>query len=96
MKEWVRQADPDTEDLRQFVRSWAETWPKDMKTPSDLMGLATEIGVFPWTQMAKTAAGAVMSFSKRVLRKHMDRPVEQWIIRTRGSGSTTLYYLETL
>ena len=96
VRAWVRQADPDREDLRQFVQTWAETWPDEMKTTRDLLGLAQQLNVFTSIQMAKTDAGKLVSFSKKVLRRNQDAPVDRWIIRVSGSGSNSLYHLEEL
>jgi hypothetical protein len=93
-KEWRRRTDPDSEDIRTLVDAWAGRWPEDKKTPKELTDLAIEIGVFPLIQRAKNLAGMVISFSASVLRRYVDQPVGDWIVRASGSGNASLYYLE--
>ena len=94
VRSWVRQADPEGEDLRTFVGEWGNRWPDDMKTTRELFALATEMEVFPWTGRAKTETGRLVSFARTVLHKNLDRPVGDWIIRAMGHGSNSLYFLE--
>ena len=95
---WVRQANPQNEDLRVFVAAWWDKYSVEDKKlrPSELWAIAEEIGVYPEIAKDKTIAGRAVSFSRRVLRPHTNSPVDRWIIRASGSGSTSLYYLEEI
>jgi hypothetical protein len=91
---WVRHANPEGEDLRAFVNAWADRWPDEKKSSRDLVQLAEDLGVFPWVQRSKNEAGKAVSLSKSVLRKAENRPVGSWVVRSSGSGSNSLYFLE--
>ena len=50
--------------------------------------------VFPWVWTKSSVQGELVSFARTVLARHRDRPVGRWVIRARGSGSSTSYSLE--
>jgi hypothetical protein len=92
---WVRASDPWNEDLRAFVREWADELPEGMKSPAaDLAKIADEEGLFAPVLQGKSGRAMVTAFSMRVLRKHVDTPVEGWIIRKTGDAAQALYFLE--
>jgi hypothetical protein len=93
-KAFRREADPEGADLSALVEAWADKWPDTKVRTTELLELCRELGVFGRVFMTKNDTGAALSLSKTVLRAYQDRPVGTWCIRSSGSGSNSLYFLE--
>lgn len=93
---WRRGADPAGADLESLVEEWWRLYGSTGQPAKVLAAAAKEAGLFPDCWAAKTEPGQVVSFSKRVLSPHVDAPVAGGrIIRRIGSGSTSLWKLES-
>lgn len=102
--EWRSMSDPVGEDLQDFVRTW---WSRQHYgqhgaatcTAAKLVALAVEIGVFGDVLTSSSEKGRQTSFSRRVLRPHINAPVStesdgDVVIRATSSGGQAKYYLE--
>lgn len=93
---WIRQADPDTEDLRGLVEEWWSRFQDRRVRPKDLHALAVELGLFPRTMQSATDHGRLLGFTKHVLVKFTDAPVGERIMRRMGAGRNSYYSLEVV
>ena len=94
-RSWARAADPRGEDMRQFVELWYDRYQLMRVTPRELATAAEGADLFPDCFTGKSEAGKVVSFARRILGSHRDTPVSRWVIRQVGSGSSSLWMLET-
>jgi hypothetical protein len=94
---WLKSADTNTADLRTLVEEWHKKAGETDQTAKELYSLAETLGLFPQAMRSSTEQGRLMSFVKGVLKKYIDAPVGQYIIRRRGdAGSRSVYYLEVV
>jgi hypothetical protein len=92
-KEWRRGADSHGEDLSLLVKAWSDSRGTARAQARDVAEIAKTAGLFP-AIFAKDGPGAIVSFARRVLMTAKDRPVEGWIVRRLGSGSSSFWNLE--
>lgn len=92
-RSWVKKSDPYGEDLRAFVSSWLARYGTDKVPARDLMELAKADDLFG-VLFIKSERADLTSFSRGVLSKNLDSPIENVIIRCFRFGSNTRWYLE--
>jgi len=92
LKDWRGMADSDGEELRQFVAAWWAEHNDSSVLPKDLYRLAEDKDLFGWTRTAPTDQGCKVRFAS-TLRKYVDRPVGQWVIRWETVGNAHRYRL---
>ena len=96
LREWAEGADPHGADLRAFVEAWSHQYASGSVTATELVMLAVNTGLFPDCLVSQTEKGRQISFSKRVLSRHVDTPVGRHVMRRKGSGNNAHYFLEEL
>lgn len=97
---WLRAADPTGSDDRTFVTEWHKRGsPTDYDASRDwsvkqLLELAADLGVYPEVFRSASTHGQIIAFSKRVLRRLQDQPVNGFVVRRKGFGNTGCYRVE--
>lgn len=95
MRSWQRQADPDGTDLKTLADAWWVEYGEKPVSATQVYDLVTKLGLFQWVLVkAKGPAGAVVSFTRGVLTRNINRPVGGSTIRQMQSGGRTVYYLD--
>ncbi len=81
-RDWVVQSDPEGEDLRLLVATWAERMPHQSIHASMILELCEEEGLFGnLLSRSKTDHGRLTIFATNILAKYMNAPVGEWVIR---------------
>ena len=87
-RSWVKEADPEGEDLKEFVELWWESAGNAVVHAKELLKIAEDNDLFGSILIrARTEQGRLTLFSTGVLIKYLNAPVENLIIR-RGTGRT--------
>jgi len=93
-REWVREADPEGEDLKEFVKLWWEDAGNATMHAKELLKIVEDNDLFGEILIrAKSSQGRLTVFSTNVLVKYLNAPVEEFIIK-RGGGRS--YHLERI
>ncbi len=95
LRDWARAANPEGEDLKAFVEAWAEMLPGVYANAKELLNLAETNDLFLWAIKGRSEQAKLVAFSKRVLARYTDTPVDRWVIRVQASGRNRQYYLES-
>ena len=91
-RDWIREADPEGEDLRDFVAIWWETFRTTKISARDLLAIVEEHDLFGYVlSRGRSEHGRLALLSGKVLAKYIDAPVGGFTIR-RGSRRT--FFLE--
>lgn len=90
--DWVRQADPRGLEVETFVATWADVHGTQALTASTLVDVAEEANVFGAEMEKRTTRGRCTVMGK-ILRRLMNRPVGDWVVRRR-EGKRLSYFLE--
>lgn len=93
---WHRIADPEGEDLEQFILRWAATFGTNAVRSKELFDMAVTFNLYGGMFAGKTDHGGAIALSRRVLNPNVNRPVGAWLIRKVQSGSVAGYNLESL
>lgn len=91
-REWRSAADPGGSELSDFVAAWSELWGTYEVKPDVLLTIAKERGLFVHLTMKP---GAPVSFG-RMLQRHRDTPVNEFVVRYDRRGGYPVYWLEPL
>lgn len=91
-RSWVKQADPEGEDLKDLCSIWKTNYGNSITHAKEILQIAEENDLFgPLLNKSRTTQGRLTLFATGILQKYMDAPVEDMMIR-RGAGRT--YFLE--
>lgn len=91
-RDWIREADPEGEDLRDFVAEWWDKHKELNATPRELLDIAEEHDLFGMVlARSRTDHGRLALFSMRILAKYTNAPVGGFTIRR---GSRRRFHLE--
>jgi len=91
--DWRKSANPSAQEWEAFVEAW---WDRHGPTPAsvlDLMRIAEDHNCFPDTLNRKTERGRVTAFGT-LLRRRVDTPIGEMLIRRHGYGTHSTYFLE--
>jgi hypothetical protein len=89
---WVKEADPEGEDLKDFVSLWWTKWEQEPLFAKQLFNFAKEHDLFGMIlSRARSDQGQLTMFSQGVLVKYLNAPVDDLIIKR---GSNRSYYLQ--
>jgi len=91
--EWRKSANPALQEWETFVAAWGERHSTQRISVADLMQLADDSGCFQSILNRRTNRGRQVAFGT-LLRRRMDTPVGEVVIRREGCGSHSAYYLE--
>lgn len=87
-RQWVAEADPEGEDLREFVNQWWAKYGNSACHARELLTLAKDHDLFGMAlNRSRSEQGQLTIFSQSVLIKYMNAPVEDLIIE-RGTQRT--------
>jgi len=93
-REWIAEADPEGEDLREFVNAWWSLKADTVCYARELHEIAKDGDLFGMIlSRSRSEQGQLTAFSQGVLVKYLNAPVDDFIIR-RGPKRT--YYLQCL
>jgi len=93
-REWIAEADPEGEDLREFVNTWWSLKSETICYARELHEIAKDGDLFGMIlSRSRSEQGQLTAFSQGVLVKYLNAPVDDFIIR-RGPKRT--YYLQCL
>lgn len=92
-REWTRTADPLGEDLRGLVTEWARIHGGNSVKTNDLINICKDHGFF-LDILAGDDKSVLPKFSKRILIKHENTPVLDFIIRKCMSGKNSSWRLD--
>ncbi len=91
--EWVRSGDEWTADAEALVDAWYAKYGEREVTASAILGLVTDLRVFP-SVLAKQPAGQAVSLARTVLTPLCGRPVGRWVVVRTSPGSNSKYRLQ--
>jgi len=94
-RDWRRSSDSDGEDLEIFVEAWSARYGTAAASTANLSTVAREAGCFPRVFDRATERGALTAFGTKILRQNADRPVGRFTIHRIGSGSSSMWSLQT-
>lgn len=90
--EFLQEADPENNELKEFIKEWAEKYYTVPKTTTELLELAEEHELFnDVLAFATSDRGKQTIFGRKVLNKYLKAPVGDWQIM-RGQKNT--YFLK--
>lgn len=92
---WVASGDEFASDAEILLAHWAQQKLDEELTARQILELVNSTGTFPFVASRKPE-GQLVSLGKAVLKKLENRPVGNWIVRSRGSGSTKFYRLDAI
>lgn len=91
-RDWIREADPEGEDLRDLVAIWWDTFKTTQVSARDLLGTAEAEDLFGSVLgRSRSEIGRLSLFSSKIIAKYINAPVGGFTIRR---GSRRRYYLE--
>jgi len=94
--DWQTEADPKGAEMEAFVEAWAETFGTQATDASDLRQYARDEGFFTGIFAKPTEAARYTAFG-RLLSRHRDTPVGEWIVRREDASSRrSVYRLERI
>jgi hypothetical protein len=96
IRDWTRDADPTSADLRSLLDTWHAQHQANPLTAMQAMALAKECGIFPECFCPSTEHGRLMSFTRRVLSKNVDKPAGLYRLHRLGSGNNATYYVRSI
>jgi len=94
-REWRALANPASNELESFVRSWYATYGLAESPVEELRLLAQGLGVFGDIFARRSPQAVAVAFGK-FLRRHVNTPVAEWFIRYRSTSHRPLYRLESV
>jgi len=90
--DFLQEADPETNELREFVDEWAKEYYTTAKTTTELLKVAEDNDLFnDLLSFATSDRGKQTVFGRKVLNKYLKAPVGDWQIM---KGSKNKYYLK--
>jgi len=92
-EEWRQAADPIGQEWETFVAAWWDRHDKNLMTVAELMEIAEDCGCFQQALNRRSERGRRVAFGVLV-RRRVDTPVGEAVIRRHGSGTHSAYYLE--
>jgi hypothetical protein len=91
--DWRKSANPVGQEWEVFVEAWWERYGDNSVAASDLMQLADEAGCFQTVLNRRTERGRTTAFGT-LLRRRVDTPIGEVLIRREGCGTHSTYYLK--
>lgn len=93
-KLWRRRADPTGEDRKALVVAWFARYGRGPASAADLAVMARDGGLFPHCFTSTSDRAHQTSFSAKVLRKIIDQPIGDYVVRCDLAGTHSSYRLE--
>jgi len=91
--EWRQSADPIGQEWETFVAAWWERHGKNLMTVAELMEISEDCGCFQQALNRRSERGRRVAFGT-LLRRRVDTPVGEAVIRRHGFGTHSAYFLE--
>lgn len=92
--EWCREGDPQGEDLRTFVSEWFRVHQSRPQKPRDLWAICSSNSLFD-DLVGSSEIATLTKFSKRILARHKNSPVNGFIIRKVPVGGSNQWFLDS-
>jgi hypothetical protein len=94
-RDWVSQGDEFAADAARLLAQWLTSRGMNEVSATELMEIVRDIGVFPHVTSRKPE-GQLVCLARSVLSKLENRPVDNFMVKARGTGSSKRYRLQRI